>query len=730
MPKYFSKILIGFCILGFNNYNLAIPYVSWIESKVSQVFSAYLFVNFLRDIYKKSNPISEIAKGFIFGREFNSLPTDKLLSPKMQARCKLLLLILKETTSPEKQRLIIKNLELLKKLSTKKSFSLKEQLFLASIKVKLYQLENNSIWPEELKNFVVVNLKKLIQGKKTIDKRHLYLTYQENSEFIFDAFLNQISFILKKEAIIFDCKLLLENNNSSSKNYKSNLFTKLYLERTNGINLILIKNLDSLSSPRELIIMENFLKTKKSKKDPSVGDSLDFSNDFIIVAGNNRSSPNIIFNDYLKSHTFNLDQSSFCNNLKLDFLNQQQLIYDVFLSDKDQSQLISFYEEHFKTQSFSKFLKSFFITFEDSQQTLDFTFEKILQKKQVPSIINYNEAEYSNLLNIDLETINLNPFFLEHLKKAKHELFGLIKDGRTDNIFEAENHFKILLKLASIIEKQNHEVDLKEVFNQLNNTHFGLSSIKNKLLDFVALEKASINKNSGKVFLLVGPPGVGKTSIAESIAKSLNKKFAKISCTNILNRAQLCGWPKSYKSAKEGLIAEALIESNSLSPVILFDEVDKIPNESKAELIGPLHQILDPSQNDKVWNNYLEINLDLSGVTFILSANNIELLPQSLIDRCIVINLKGYSDDEKFWIAKNYFIPKILSNLQPEFSSRIFIPDTLIYQFIEEDKLESGVRKLKEKIESEVIRMIRETYSIQSISNSIPENEIPNFMNL
>lgn len=712
MPQYFSKILIVFCILGFNNFILVIPYLSWIESKASQAFSAYLFVNFLRDLSRKSNPVVEIASGFFLGREYNSLSSDKFLSPKMQARCKLLLLTLKQTSSPEVQMFITKNLELLKKISAKKSLNLKEQLFLASISVKLYQLENDKIWPEELKNFVVVNLKKLIKGKQIIDQRHLSLIYQENSEFIFDAFLSKISFILKKEPIVFDCKLLLKDQSLSPKNYKASLFTKLYLKKTSGINLILVKNLDVITSTKAIKIMEDFFKTKKSTTDPSVGDRLDFSNDFIIIAGNKKSSPNIVFNDYLKNYEFNLDQSLFCNNLRLDFLSQQQLIHDVFLSEKDQSQLLFFYDQHCKTQSFSKFLKSFFTTFEDSQNVLYFTFEKILQKKEMPHLLDVSGVGCSELLRLDLDSINLNPLFLEHLKIRQHELLGLTKNGRLDNVCEVENHFKLLLKLASIIENEPSKLNLKEIYEKLNDTHFGLDYIKRKLIDFVALEQASINKTSGKVFLLVGPPGVGKTSIAESIAKSLNKKFAKISCPNILNRAQLCGWPKSYKFAQEGLIAAALIESNSMSPVILFDEVDKLSNDSKSELMGPLHQILDPSQNNKVWNNYLEINLDLSNVTFILSANNINLLPESLLDRCIVINLKGYSDEEKFWIARNYLLPKILSNLQQEFSNSIYLSDELIYQFISEDKFEAGVRKLKEKIETEVINQLSKSLTL------------------
>lgn len=249
--------------------------------------------------------------------------------------------------------------------------------------------------------------------------------------------------------------------------------------------------------------------------------------------------------------------------------------------------------------------------------------------------------------------------------------------------------------------KENANFD--EVYKELNKSHFGMDEIKTRISEYVAIKNLNRNIQS-PIICLVGPPGVGKTTIAMSIAKALNRDFYKISVGGLNDSTELVGSRRTYLASAPGKIIQGLNKCGSNNPLILIDEVDKMVKDYKGDPASTLLEILDPNQNKIFTDNYIEEPFDLSGVLFILTANNVSDIPKPILDRVELIELHSYTVFEKKDIAKNYMLPNILLN-NMVYDNKLKFSDELLYFIINNYTEEAGVRDL-ERVLSSLARKI------------------------
>lgn len=346
------------------------------------------------------------------------------------------------------------------------------------------------------------------------------------------------------------------------------------------------------------------------------------------------------------------------------------------------------------------------------------------------------ENEIEDNLKVKLEEEQKEYMLREKIKLIKEELGEVdLKDADIDKI---RNKMNSLDLPESIIKRLNEEIDrysltssaspevttirtyidwllclpwnklskdntdVKKITEVLNNSHFGLESVKKRIIEYIAVKKKTNTSNS-PIICLVGPPGVGKTSLASSIAKALNKDFVKVSLGGINDEAEILGHRRTYVGASPGKIIQQMKKANTSNPVFLIDEVDKLTKDYNVDPASALLEILDKEQNDKFCDNYIEEEFDLSNVMFILTANNIGGIPAPLLDRLEIIELSSYTIYEKLNIAKYHLIPDLLNEYKVK---NIKFTDSAIQKIITYYTKEAGARDLYRQIDSIIRKAI------------------------
>jgi len=354
----------------------------------------------------------------------------------------------------------------------------------------------------------------------------------------------------------------------------------------------------------------------------------------------------------------------------------------------------------------------------------------IILKKEI-SILKL-EKKIQERVEVNLENYQKDYYLKEQLKEIKKEL-----GDNEENISEIDEFKKKLfsLKLSQEVEekciketnrlakipflsaesgviinyleyiislpwnkKTKEKLNIKLVKNILDEDHYGLLDVKERILEYLAVKKLS-NKQIGTILCLIGPPGVGKTSLAKSIARAMGRKFVRASLGGVRDEAEIRGHRKTYIGSMPGRIIQEIVNAKSKNPVFLLDEIDKMSVDFRGDPASALLEVLDPEQNNSFRDHYLEIPFDLSEIMFITTANNEDEIPYSLKDRMEIINIPGYTEYEKLQIAQLFLLPKQRDNHGFK-KDDIEISEKAMKKIIKEYTHEAGVRSLEKEISS------------------------------
>ena len=275
-------------------------------------------------------------------------------------------------------------------------------------------------------------------------------------------------------------------------------------------------------------------------------------------------------------------------------------------------------------------------------------------------------------------------------------------------------------------KKTTEPVTVDEARSILNEDHDGLNKVKERILEFVAVKQFSPDVKN-QIICLVGPPGVGKTSVAASIARALKRKYARVSLGGMHDEAEIRGHRKTYVGAMPGRIITALINSKAENPVIVLDEIDKMAKDFRGDPTSALLEVLDPEQNKSFRDNFMEIPIDLSDTLFIATANTYDGIPAPLLDRMEIIELSTYTDSEKLSIAKNHLVPKQLK--RNGVTKKMFrITDGAILSLIKNYTREAGVRNLEREIASLIRKSAKKIAESTVKSVTVSEKNISDFL--
>ena len=369
------------------------------------------------------------------------------------------------------------------------------------------------------------------------------------------------------------------------------------------------------------------------------------------------------------------------------------------------------------------------------------TIEEDLAKK-VKAKVDKNQKEYylREQLKVVLEELGESESVIAEYQKYLDKIvkLGLSETDEEKLISEANkmrklgsssqeggvirNYLDFVVSLP--FNKQTKDkTDILKAKKVLDNDHYGMEKVKERILESLALRIVSESKK-GSVICLVGPPGVGKTSIASSVSRALGRKMARVSLGGVKDESEIRGHRKTYVGAMSGKIIKAVKTAGTKNPLILLDEIDKMASDMRGDPASAMLEVLDFEQNHTFMDHYLEIPFDLSNTIFIATANNLGGIPKPLLDRMEVINLSSYTALEKFYIGKDYIIPKKKKQYK---LSKVKFSDDAINDMIKEYTKESGVRKLEQTVDK-VLRKVAYKMVTEGLKSVTIDNNLTDYL--
>ena len=285
----------------------------------------------------------------------------------------------------------------------------------------------------------------------------------------------------------------------------------------------------------------------------------------------------------------------------------------------------------------------------------------------------------------------------EARREAEKVLNRMKQEGKDSHEYGMLYDYLDFVTSLSWKTEEPAQIDLNEAEKILDEDHYGLKKVKERIIQQLAV-MALNKKQSGSILLFVGAPGTGKTSIGQSIARALHRKYVRISLGGIRDEAEIRGHRRTYIGAMPGRIMEGMKRSKASNPVMVLDEVDKLARDYGGDPASALLEVLDPEQNDNFTDHYMNVPYDLSNVLFVCTANSIDSIPEPLLNRMEVIQFPGYTAVEKFQIAKRHLLPKAMKSMGIK-AQNLKVSDDAIQRIIEEYTAEAGVRGLKKQMD-------------------------------
>ena len=324
---------------------------------------------------------------------------------------------------------------------------------------------------------------------------------------------------------------------------------------------------------------------------------------------------------------------------------------------------------------------------------------------------------------MQLDELKLPEKIDEKIRKEIKRFSNMQASSAEGNV--SRTYIETVLSLPWNVRDDN-KLDLKKAEKILDEDHYGLEKVKDRVLEYLAVIQLS-QSMKGPILCLVGPPGTGKTSIVKSIARSIDRKYVRMSLGGVRDEAEIRGHRRTYIGAIPGRIINCIKDAGSNNPVFLFDEVDKIGVDFKGDPASALLEVLDPEQNKEFTDHYLEIPFDLSNVMFITTANTTSTIPRPLLDRMEVIEVMGYTEEEKVKIAQKYLLPKVLESHGLS-KNNVKIPVRTVRTLINYYTRESGVRKLERELSNLVRKVARKIVTNGEDCYEITTNNIEDYL--
>lgn len=271
-------------------------------------------------------------------------------------------------------------------------------------------------------------------------------------------------------------------------------------------------------------------------------------------------------------------------------------------------------------------------------------------------------------------------------------------------------------------------LNMKKVKSELDSKHFGLDKVKERIMEYVAVLKLTGTERRAPILCLVGPPGVGKTTLVESIAKAMQRNFVRITLGGVRDEAEIRGHRRTYIGAMPGRFIHALRRAKCMNPIILLDEIDKMASDFRGDPASAMLEVLDPEQNHDFTDHFMEVGLDLSRVLFIATANSEGEIPEALRDRLEMVRLPGYYPHEKLQIASKYLVPRICERTGIESGKDIVLDDSIIEKVIREWTREAGVRELERTLENVVRHRAKDKVMGKKYKAEVTEKTLQDYL--